>query len=144
MGTKRQPGQYDAYDKAELDEPFFTLLARDASAPQLISMWADMREKHGEEAAVVAEARECAEAMRAWRDHNRPKKVDTHELQAALIAAQGDRIRHLEEALDRSETARKEAVDRVDHVGPGFHSRQEQAGRVADDALMRNKSEQSR
>lgn len=71
MGTKLQPGVVDCYAKAEPDEPMFILLARDASAPQLIEMWADLRERHDEEAAVVAEAREIAEQMRAWRDHNR-------------------------------------------------------------------------
>lgn len=72
VGTKNNPGAYDCWAKAAVDEPLFVLLARDASAPALVEFWAAEREKHGEEAGVVAEARECAESMRAWRDHNRP------------------------------------------------------------------------
>lgn len=72
MGSKLRPGAYDCYEKAAPDEPMFILLARDASAPALVEMWAHDRERHGEEAGVVAEARECAEQMRAWRDRNRP------------------------------------------------------------------------
>jgi hypothetical protein len=71
MGTKLKPGQFDCYEKADPDEPMFVLLARDASAPALVELWAQERERHGEEAGVVAEARECAEQMRAWHDHNR-------------------------------------------------------------------------
>jgi hypothetical protein len=40
MGTKRNPGQYDCYAKAEPDEPMFVLLARDPTAPQLVRDWA--------------------------------------------------------------------------------------------------------
>lgn len=89
MGTKNRPGAYDCHEKAEPDEPLFTLLARDASAPALIEMWADAREKRGEEAGVVAEARECAEQMRAWRDHNRGPSPDPVQVLAAVLGAQG-------------------------------------------------------
>ena len=33
MATKTKPGAFDCYSKAEPDEPVFTLLARDPSAP---------------------------------------------------------------------------------------------------------------
>lgn len=72
MGTKTNPGPVDCIAKAENDEPIFVLLARDATAPQLIRMWADLRERHGEDAAVVADARQIADDMGAWRDRNRP------------------------------------------------------------------------
>lgn len=83
MGTKLNPGAYDCFEKAAPDEPMFVLLARDASAPALVEMWARDRERHGEEAGVVAEARECAEQMRAWRDRNREPIVHDWHLTAA-------------------------------------------------------------
>jgi hypothetical protein len=39
MGTKRNPGKYDCYDRAQPDEPMFILLGRDRMAGQLVSMW---------------------------------------------------------------------------------------------------------
>jgi hypothetical protein len=68
MGNKTNPGQFGCHAKAEPDEPLFTLLARDPHAPILIDAWASMRELAGEDPAKVAEARECAEDMRAWRE----------------------------------------------------------------------------
>lgn len=65
MGTKNNPGNFDCYANAEPDEPMFILLGRDRSAPSLVEAWADNRERLGEDPAKVAEARECAEAMRA-------------------------------------------------------------------------------
>lgn len=71
MGTKNNPGTYDCYDNAEPDEPMFILLARDLSAPGLVMQWAAYREAQGADPAKVAEARECAAAMRRWRAANR-------------------------------------------------------------------------
>jgi hypothetical protein len=67
MGTKEEPGEFDVYHAAERDEPLFVLLARDPDAPGLVEVWASVREARGENPAKVAEARACAEAMRAWR-----------------------------------------------------------------------------
>lgn len=67
MATKRNPGKFDCYDKAEPDEPLFTLLGRDRHAPLLVEMWANMRQAEGEDPEVVAEARACAEEMRRFR-----------------------------------------------------------------------------
>ena len=77
MGTKSEPGRYDGYDKAEQDEPVFTLLARDPLAPILIRLWADMRQwsehETGPDSAMQRkEARQCAEAMDIWRKAYRP------------------------------------------------------------------------
>jgi hypothetical protein len=75
MGTKNNPGAYDCYANAEPDEPMFVLLGRDKHAPLLVKIWADMREAAGEDAAKVAEARACAEAMAAYRlkrERNKP------------------------------------------------------------------------
>jgi hypothetical protein len=43
MSSKTEPSQFDAYAKAESDEPSFTLLARDPVAPALIEAWAYLR-----------------------------------------------------------------------------------------------------
>jgi len=79
MGTKNNPGLHDCYAKAEPDEPIFVLLARDPAAPHAIEQWANDRaamifakQKPESDRPMIAEARECAEAMRAWRKTNRP------------------------------------------------------------------------
>lgn len=88
MGTKANPAPNDCYAKAEDDEPMFTLLARDPLAARLVRQWADQRDQRfwcGNEAGAVPmhvdevvshvrkvdEARECADAMDAWREANR-------------------------------------------------------------------------
>jgi hypothetical protein len=83
MGTKQKPSPHDAYEKAEVDEPMFVLLARDPIAPLLVEEWARIRRdglisdapatKAEQERTreKVAEAYECAEAMRMWRERNR-------------------------------------------------------------------------
>jgi hypothetical protein len=67
MGTKNQPGKFDCYQAAELDEPMFVLLGRDPAASLTVYAWRafysalypDKREK-------LAEAKQCIEAMVAW------------------------------------------------------------------------------
>ena len=78
MGSKSQPGAFDCYANAEQDEPMFILLARDRDAADLVDIWADARAhliavglKPESDRAMVAEARECANAMREWRLKNR-------------------------------------------------------------------------
>lgn len=88
MGTKNDPGAFDCYEHAEPDEPMFTLLARDVTAPATVEAWASYRETRlratleGDSDSVsgreviheldqIAEARRCAEQMRAWREANR-------------------------------------------------------------------------
>jgi hypothetical protein len=78
MGTKLQPGQFDCVAAAEPDEPIFTLLARDPSAPDLVREWAFQRGllitaglKPESDRAKVDEALRCAGAMDAWRRDNR-------------------------------------------------------------------------
>lgn len=79
MGTKNNPGKFDCHANAAPDEPMFIMLARDVHAPLIVEGWASNREdaiNRGfypeSDRAKVAEARECAEAMRAWRKANRP------------------------------------------------------------------------
>lgn len=77
MGSKENPGQYDCYANALPDEPMFVLLARDPIGPELVEQWAIRRvnlisegKKPKADYALVEEARECAEKMRAWRTEN--------------------------------------------------------------------------
>lgn len=67
MGTKNDPGTYDCYDKAEPDEPMFVLLGRDPLAPALVEEWAAARHNSEPDDPKVAEALECADAMRSYR-----------------------------------------------------------------------------
>lgn len=78
MGTKNDPAAFDCYGNAEPDEPMFILLARDVTAPDIVEQWAIRRmnlisegQKPESDRAMVDEARECANAMRAWRKDNR-------------------------------------------------------------------------
>lgn len=81
MASKANPGKFDCYANAEPDEPMFVLLARDASAPELVEMWAARRfeaiqagTKPESDSAMIGEALECVKAMRAWRIKNRPPR----------------------------------------------------------------------
>lgn len=76
MGTKNNPAPYDCYANAEDDEPMFVLLARDVGAPALVEAWAEQRVSLGEEQAKVDEALMCAQSMREWRQHHRPRLVE--------------------------------------------------------------------
>lgn len=81
MGTKYNPGEFDCYNKLKPDEPYFILMARDQQAPHRVLDWAQNREyglgrienpqERAREVAKIAEARTCAEAMKAWRQKNR-------------------------------------------------------------------------
>lgn len=66
MGTKNNPGSFDAYEKAEPNEPMFVLLARDPQAPILVDLWAYIRQELGEHPDKLAEARQLARDMRIW------------------------------------------------------------------------------
>jgi hypothetical protein len=67
MGTKNNPGKFDCYANAAPDEPMFVLLARDPLAPILVELWASLRAHAAGNPSKVAEARECAAAMREYR-----------------------------------------------------------------------------
>lgn len=88
MGTKNNPGDFDCYDAAEMDEPMFILLGRDENASKLVEQWAIRRferlsetysrielprrhsyiEKQKLLRALhkIGEALQCADAMRAY------------------------------------------------------------------------------
>jgi hypothetical protein len=73
MATKNNPGKYDAYNKAEPDEPIFTLRGCDIQAEHLVRTWAagrerliEMRWKPETDREAVEEARACADAMHQY------------------------------------------------------------------------------
>jgi hypothetical protein len=84
MGTKKEPGKYDCHAKAELDEPLFTLLARDEHAPAVVRFWVAVKSGlfPADFGAMVApdiradlpeklrEALSCADAMQEWLKKN--------------------------------------------------------------------------
>lgn len=126
MGTKSHPSAHDAYAKAADDEPLFCLLASDASAPALIDLWAKDRERHGEDAGVVAEARECAAQMRNWYGRNRsitPRALAAVEIDARISTRPDlvDRFRggDLDALVDLIELGTGAKIDRSrSHVAP--------------------------
>ncbi len=71
MGTKNNPGEFDCYANAADDEPMFVLLARDSKAPGAVRRWAKRAEREGGDPEKIAEARQCAKDMEAWRRANR-------------------------------------------------------------------------
>lgn len=102
MGTKNNPAPNDCYDRAEPDEPMFTLLARDPTGATLVSIWAKLRVgqfdaaesefqglKHAlqsmnrrfydqeHDIAKAHEAQVCATAMDDWIHKNRPGRALT-------------------------------------------------------------------
>jgi len=93
MGSKTNPAKFDCYANALPDEPMFILLARDPFAPALVRSWANEREQRIgsgvrpiEDRAMVAEARECAEAMEKWRSENDGKWRLSDSKRLATIA----------------------------------------------------------
>ena len=78
MGTKQNPGKFDCYANAELDEPMFVLLARDPIAPATVYAWVnEYCRTHpqitDEQRKKCDEAIHCADQMVAWHKLN-PKK----------------------------------------------------------------------
>jgi len=45
INTLETPGEFDALAKLRPDEPYFMLLGRDRSAPELVQLWADGNRK---------------------------------------------------------------------------------------------------
>lgn len=76
METKANPNPNGCLAKALPDEPFFVLLARDETGPDVIRFWADRRAQIGiegdrrQDAEQLTEALETADAMEAWRAEN--------------------------------------------------------------------------
>lgn len=68
MATKENPSPFDAFSKAERDEPYFTLLARDPIAATLVRQWASAQHARGLlDSSKTFEALEVANEMDKWR-----------------------------------------------------------------------------
>lgn len=87
-GSKINPGIEDCYTKALPDEPFFTLLARDPSAPDLVMFWAEIRaqqikkgQRPKDDETKVKNAQLLANNMKKWRETNKDRwnKVVTEQ-----------------------------------------------------------------
>jgi len=64
MATKREG--CPCYDKAEDDEPIFTLLARDPLAADVVTFWIERAKEAGVRPEKIAEAVRCRDAMHAY------------------------------------------------------------------------------
>lgn len=80
-GTTNNPSEFNCADKAEPDEPKFTLLGRDPSAAIIVRMWAHSREvlirqgkKPASDRKQIAEAREIACSMEKFAEEWAAKK----------------------------------------------------------------------
>lgn len=78
MSTKEEPGPFDGLERAEPDEPIFTLRAKDPHAAPLVHQWVRERrewmltadlsdEKRELELTQIREAEEIAWEMEEWR-----------------------------------------------------------------------------
>lgn len=67
MGTKAEPGRFDCYGKAEDDEPIFTLLGRDPTAPKLIRAWVEYHRNAKTDGTKLMEALGVADEMDRYR-----------------------------------------------------------------------------
>ena len=88
MATKRHPGEFDCYGKADADEPLFTLRAKDPLAPVLVRLWAELRAmsrpiddidddaQREREARKRTEAAACAEHMEDWYETRRQQAAE--------------------------------------------------------------------
>lgn len=78
MATKKEElaNPNGCLGKAADDEPIFVLRAKDALAPLVVRMWAELAEYHGQPAennaftAKLEEARELANKMIMWQNEH--------------------------------------------------------------------------
>ena len=84
MGSKTQPGAFNCYQSALPDEPIFTLLARDPTAPDVIRTWSRQRrddifkgpdagafsDAQTDDLRKATEAEAVADEMTVWRRAN--------------------------------------------------------------------------
>lgn len=120
MGTKLNPGRFNCYAAALPDEPLFTLLARDPTAPEFVRRWGDYRMariNNGQlpfsDTAGAAEAPAVAHAMEEWRTANdgrwRTEKAPPDPAPDLLAA--------LRIARDHVQVALEAAIEEMDEGG---------------------------
>lgn len=97
MATKNNPGAYDYYQRAEVDEPMFVLLARDRLAPALVDVWTRVRvavANTGEQTAQADEAARCMVDMRNYLLARARMPVDRESLLAVYSMEELTREMH--------------------------------------------------
>ncbi len=80
-----EPSEFDAYQKAEADEPSFTLLARDPMAPSLIEAWAYLRS--GQIGAAEIAFKQAIDAA----THVNPQMPGEAQIRSAFEVAENSR-----------------------------------------------------
>lgn len=85
MNNKLEPSEFDAYQKAQSDEPFFTLLARDPMSPSLIEAWAYLRS--GQIGASEIAFKQAIDAA----THIEPQMPGEAQIRSAFEVAQNSR-----------------------------------------------------
>jgi hypothetical protein len=103
MGTRERPGDYDCHERAEPNEPRFTLIGRDPTAGALVRLWVRLRiwldpASVESERAKYEEALRCADAMDQWAAQISKRKRDqvsavTNELTVTLGIGNAGRLR---------------------------------------------------
>lgn len=66
MSTKQNPSEHDCYLKAEVDEPYFTLLGRDPASSFTVLFWSKLRLLMFGPSDQISEAGDCADQMRDY------------------------------------------------------------------------------
>lgn len=117
MGTKAQPGPFDCYAAAELDEPLFVLLARDSKAPHAVRQWVKMRKSDRASSGLepndekTLEAEQCIRDMVAWRAarEGSPEKVDP--VSPTLTEVDKFGIAWVQDVINRAREGEAEGLD---------------------------------
>lgn len=114
MGTKNNPGKFDCYARAELDEPVFVLLGRDPVASLVVEYWMMLRERLGKtEKEVLGEAETCAVSMQNWaKKKGRQDQLDFVREQCASGLDEAA-FRHLHEYFARVLVSSADLLRRV-------------------------------
>lgn len=102
VSTKEQPGAFDGMQRAEPDEPVFTLRAHDRLSTELVLEWANRRRelilasdmpdgKRALELIQVRDAEEIAWAMQDWREGRKDDPAET-PAQSAPVSYSGHQM----------------------------------------------------
>lgn len=83
MGTKRKPGKFDCYIKAQDDEPMFILLGRDPVAWAVLEYWIELRTIFAHELKQMPEqlieAMSLVKDMKKWARERKPELIESVE-----------------------------------------------------------------
>lgn len=153
MSTKTEPGAFDGMERAEPDEPVFTLRAHDDLAAGLVMEWVRMRraavmasnlppEKEELELVQCREAEEVAWSMREWRagasakaegSEDQPAaKYSGHTSSAEELAAKA-RYDVVKGSASKLHNCLSEAIDAADALEPyGYAAERAVVHRAAD------------